>query len=275
MTSGGAPLLSLKHVEVIYQRAIIALHGISLDIQEGGITALLGANGAGKTTTLRAISGFIGLDDARVARGAIRYRGQSIANWRPDQVARLGIRLIPERDKVFPNLTVLENLEAVASPNLGKTERARLVELVFETFPRLATHTRKSAGLLSGGERQMLAIGAAIVCGPELLLIDELSLGLAPVIVEEIAARLLALRREMNLTILLVEQSASVALKIADYAYVLENGRVTIVGAAADLRQDQSVQNAYLGQGASGAERRSYRDIAIARGALNGGSPLA
>lgn len=274
MSTDSALILSVEQVQVIYQRAIAALHGVSLNIKEGQITALLGANGAGKTTTLRAISGFIGLDNARVSRGKIRYRGQSIENWRPDQVAHLGIRLVPERDKVFPNLTVLENLDAVASPNLSKVQRSGLVELVLETFPRLVTHSRKSAGLLSGGERQMLAIGAAIVSAPNLLLIDELSLGLAPVIVEEIAARLVSLRREMNLTILLVEQSASIALKIADYAYVLENGRMTIAGAAADLRQDPSVQNAYLGHGSSGAERRNYRDIAIARGALNGGSPF-
>lgn len=275
MSADGAIIVSVEHVEVIYQRAITALHGLSLDVREGQITALLGANGAGKTTTLRAISGFIGLDNARVSCGRIRYRGQSIENWRPDQVARLGMRLVPERDKVFPNLTVLENLDAVASPNLSKAQRSDLVALVFETFPRLVTHSRKSAGLLSGGERQMLAIGAAIVCRPDLLLIDELSLGLAPVIVEEIAARLVSLRHEMNLTILLVEQSASVALKIADYAYVLENGRVTISGAAADLREDPSVQNAYLGHGSSGAERRNYKDIAVARGATNGGSPFA
>lgn len=275
MSTDSAVILSVEHVEVIYQRAIAALHGVSLNIREGQVTALLGANGAGKTTTLRAISGFIGLDNARVSRGKIRYRGQSIENWRPDRVARLGMRLVPERDKVFPNLTVLENLDAVASPNLTRAERSQLVELVFETFPRLVTHSRKSAGLLSGGERQMLAIGAAIVCKPHLLLIDELSLGLAPVIVEDIAQRLVSLRREMNLTILLVEQSASVALKIADYAYVLENGRVTIAGAATDLREDPSVQNAYLGHGSSGSDRRNYRDIVMARGALNGGKLFA
>nr|WP_245003590.1 ABC transporter ATP-binding protein [Bradyrhizobium liaoningense] len=247
------------------------MRDVSLDIRDGEITALLGANGAGKSTTLRAISGFIGLDNARVSRGRIHYLGQPIENWRPDGVARLGVRLIPERDKVFPGLTVQENLEAVASPNLTKIQRSQLVELVFETFPRLVTHVRKSAGLLSGGERQMLAIGAAVVSRPDLLLIDELSLGLAPVIVEEIANRLLSLRREMRLTILLVEQSASVALKIADYGYVLENGRVAIAGTAADLRRNPSVQSAYLGHGASNVERRSYRDIALARGALNGG----
>ncbi|HAP11852.1 MAG TPA: ABC transporter ATP-binding protein, partial [Afipia sp.] len=154
MSTDSAVILSVEHVEVIYQRAIAALHGVSLNIREGQVTALLGANGAGKTTTLRAISGFIGLDNARVSRGKIRYRGQSIENWRPDRVARLGMRLVPERDKVFPNLTVLENLDAVASPNLTRAERSQLVELVFETFPRLVTHSRKSAGLLSGGERQ-------------------------------------------------------------------------------------------------------------------------
>ncbi|MBI3699688.1 MAG: ABC transporter ATP-binding protein [Afipia sp.] len=270
MKTGGSVILSIENIEVIYQRAITALHSVSLKVAEGQITALLGANGAGKTTTLRAISGFIGLDNARVSRGNITYRGCSIANWRPDQVARLGVRLVPEREKVFPSLTVRENLEAVASHGISRARQSELVGLVFDTFPRLVTHSRKSAGLLSGGERQMLAIGAAIVSAPQLLLVDELSLGLAPVIVEEIAARLVALRKEINLTILLVEQSASVALKIADYAYVLENGRVSIAGPASDLRQDPSVQNAYLGQGPSGAERRNYRKIAIARGALIG-----
>ena len=130
MRSESTSILSVEHIEVVYQRAIAALHGASLNIREGEITALLGANGAGKTTMLRAISGFIGLDDARVARGKICYRGQSIENWSPDRVARLGMRLVPERNKVFPNLTVLENLEAVASSNLSRAERLRLVELV-------------------------------------------------------------------------------------------------------------------------------------------------
>ncbi|MGH6754774.1 MAG: ATP-binding cassette domain-containing protein, partial [Bradyrhizobium sp.] len=154
---------------------------------------------------------------------------------------------------------------AVASSRHSPAERRRSTQMVFETFPRLAAHSRKEAGLLSGGERQMLAIGAAIVCGPELLLIDELSLGLAPVIVDELAAHLVKLQREIKLTILLVEQSASVALKIADRGYVLENGRVVVSGSAADLRQNPDVQNAYLGHGASGASRRNYRDVVMAR----------
>jgi len=258
------PMLIVEDLEVVYQRSIVALHGVNLTAREGEITALLGANGAGKTTTLRAISGFIGLDNARVTKGSVRFRGKMIANRRPDQITKRGIVLIPERDKVFPNLSVAENLTAVASSQHSAADRKRLEQLVFDAFPRLATLRGREAGLLSGGERQMLAIGAAIVCGPELLLIDELSQGLAPVIVEELAKRLVELRRELDLTILLVEQSASVALQIADTAFVLENGRVVLEGAAAELRDNPSVQSAYLGAGGEG-ERRNYRDVLLNR----------
>lgn len=263
--TAASPLLSVEDIEVVYQRAIVGAHGVSLEVREGEITALLGANGAGKTTTLRAISGFIGLDNARVTRGHVRYRGVAIENRRPDQITKQGIVLIPEREKVFPSLTVLENLEAVASSVHSSAYRKTLRELVFDSFPRLAGLRRKEAGLLSGGERQMLAIGAAIVCGPELLLIDELSLGLAPVIVEDLANRLVTLRKELNLTILLVEQSASVAFKIADRAYVLESGRVVLSGSTQELRQNPGVQKAYLGHGPADAGHRSYRDVVAAR----------
>jgi branched-chain amino acid transport system ATP-binding protein len=252
-------LLAVDKLEVVYQRAITAVQGISLAVERGKIVALLGTNGAGKTTTLRAISGFLGLDDARVTEGAITFAGERIENMPPHQVTRRGIALVPEREKVFLNLTVAENLLVPVAHRAGAADRRRLEDMVFQFFPRLAELRGRLGGLLSGGERQMLALGCALVCGPELMLIDELSLGLAPVVVEDLAQRLAEIRRELAITILLVEQSAAVALAIADHGYVMENGRIVLDGAAERLRAHPDVQEFYLG-GTAGA-RRSYRDV--------------
>jgi branched-chain amino acid transport system ATP-binding protein len=255
-----APLLSVEKLEVVYHRAITAVQGISLSAQRGQIVALLGTNGAGKTTTLRAISGFLGLDDARVSEGAITFRGKRIENRAPHKVTGLGIALVPERDKVFPNLSVAENLTAAVSRHVSASERRRLEALVYQYFPRLGDLQSREAGLLSGGERQMLAIGGALVCGPELLLVDELSLGLAPVAVDDLMQRMVEIRRELGITILLVEQNAAIALDIADHGYVLENGRVVLDGDGARLRNHPDIQEFYLGQAGAG-ERRSYRNV--------------
>jgi len=254
-----APLLVIDALEVAYHRVAVALHGVSLRVMPQSIVALLGNNGAGKTTTLRAISGFIGIDDARVIAGSIRFAGKRIENQPPHANAARGIVLVPERDKVFPNLTVAENL-TVASSRADAAERRHLEALIFQFFPALAELRPRLAGLLSGGERQMLALGSAIVCNPELLLVDELSLGLAPVVVEDLTRRLSSIRQELGITVLLVEQNARVALEIAEYGYLLENGRVVLEGAAAELRGRREIQEAYLGQ-ASGEERRSYRAL--------------
>ena len=254
------PLLSVEKLEVVYHRAITAVQGVSLSARGGQIVALLGTNGAGKTTTLRAISGFLGLDDARVSDGAITFDGRRIENRPPNAVTRLGIALVPEREKVFPNLTVAENLAAVVSHTAGAAGRHRLEALVFQYFPKLADLSSREAGLLSGGERQMLAIAGALVCGPKLLLIDELSLGLAPVAVEDLMRRIVEIRNELGITILLVEQNAAVALEIADYGYVLENGRVVLDGDGARLRNHPDIQEFYLGQVGVGT-RRSYRNV--------------
>jgi branched-chain amino acid transport system ATP-binding protein len=252
-------LLAVDKLEVVYQRAITAVQGVSLAVERGRIVALLGTNGAGKTTTLRAISGFLGLDDARVTEGAITFMGERIDNLPPHDVTRRGIALVPEREKVFPNLTVAENLVVPVARRAGTAERRRLEGMAFQLFPRLADLRNRLGGLLSGGERQMLAIACALVCRPELLLIDELSLGLAPVVVEDLAQCLTQIRRELDITILLVEQSAVVALAIADHGYVMENGRVVLDGTAERLRAHPDVQEFYLG-GTSGT-RRSYRDV--------------
>jgi len=252
-------LLAVDKLEVVYQRAITAVQGVSLAVERGRIVALLGTNGAGKTTTLRAISGFLGLDDARVTEGVITLRGERIEHLPPHEITRRGIALVPERDKVFANLTVAENLLVPVARRAGAAEQRRIEDMAFSFFPQLGALRGRLGGLLSGGERQMLALGCALACRPELLLIDELSLGLAPVVVEDLAQRLTDIRRELDLTILLVEQSAAVALAIADHGYVMENGRIVLDGTAERLRAHPDVQEFYLG-GTAGA-RRSYRDV--------------
>ena len=255
-----APLLAVDKLEVVYKRAITAVQGVSLAVKSGQIVAVLGTNGAGKTTTLRAISGFLGIDDARVTDGSITFKGHRIDNQAPHLIARRGIALVPERDKVFPNLTVIENLAAPAAAGIGRAERRRREAMVYHYFPRIFELRARIGGLLSGGERQMLAIGSALVCHPELLMIDELSLGLAPIVVESLAERLVEIRRDLGITILLVEQSAAVALAIADHGYVLENGRVVLDGDSARLNDHPDIKEFYLGQAGAG-NRRSYRDI--------------
>ncbi len=252
------PLLKLEKVEVVYHRVVTAVQGISLAVGEKQIVALLGTNGAGKTTTLRAISGFLGIDDARVTDGTIRHKGEPIANRPPHEIATRGIVLVPERDKVFPNLTVAENLIANVRRRGSAGER-QSAGLGYEYFPQLAKLRHRKAGLLSGGERQMLAIGTALMCAPELLLVDELSLGLAPLVVEELAGRLRDIRDRLGIAILLVEQNAPVALTIADHGYVMENGRIVLDGDRERLAGHQDIQEFYLGQ--AGGARRSYRDV--------------
>ena len=251
-------LLKVEKLEVTYHRVVTAVQGVSLDVPKGAVVALLGTNGAGKTTALRAISGFIGLDDARVTDGAILYRGEHIEHQPPHRVTARGIALVPERSKVFENLTVAENVAAVVT-RAGINAR-RHAEAVWEYFPALAGLRGREAGYLSGGERQMLAIGTALACAPDLLLVDELSQGLAPVIVDELARRLLRVRTELGMTILLVEQNAHVALGIADYGYVMESGRVVLDGTPERLREHADIQEFYLGAGV-GKRRRSYREV--------------
>lgn len=252
-------LLSVEKLKVVYHRAITAVQGINLSVQQGQIVAILGTNGAGKSTTLRAISGFLGIDDARVTEGTVTFKGKRIENRSPNEITRLGVVLVPERDKVFPNLTVAENLAAPFAPALSKGERRTREDLIYQFFPRLAELRDRIGGLLSGGERQMLAVASGLVCRPELLLIDELSLGLAPVVVEDLMQRLVHIREELGITIVIVEQSAAVALAIADYGYVLENGRVVLDGDRARLTAHGDIQEFYLGQ--SSGDRRSYRDV--------------
>jgi branched-chain amino acid transport system ATP-binding protein len=250
------PLLAVRNIEVLYKRSILGVHAVSLNVSKGQVVVILGSNGAGKTTTLRAISGFIGLDAARVTKGEIVFDGVNLTNLLPHHCARLGIALVPEREKIFPNLTVAENL-LVPPTRFSKTERRRTEDMVFQFFPALAERRAREAGLLSGGERQMLGIGAKLVAGPRILLLDEMSLGLAPVVVTELMDRLLKIKEELGLAILLVEQNAALALRVADYAYVLENGAIAIEGDGPSMRKNPRIHEFYLG--ISSTERRSYR----------------
>ena len=253
-------LLAVDKLEVVYQRAITALQGISLTVAPGQIVGVLGTNGAGKSTLLRAISGFHGIDDAEVTQGTVIFKGRRIENGQPHANTKLGIALVPEREKVFANLTVAENLLVPVAAHVGRTEQRRREAQIYRLFPRLAELRRRTAGLLSGGERQMLAIAGALACQPQLLLVDELSLGLAPIVVEDILGRLIAIRSELSLSIIIVEQSAAVSLQVVDYGYVLENGRIVLDGDAGRLRDHPDIQEFYLGL-SSGGTRRSYRTV--------------
>lgn len=248
-------ILSVEKIEVTYHRVATAIQGVTMEVKRGQIVALLGNNGAGKTTTLRAITGFIGMDDARVTEGSITYNNQRIDNRRPHEVTKLGVVLVPERSKVFENLTVAENILASVPGKSGKSRMAT----AYEYFPQLVRLRHREAGYLSGGERQMLAIASALVCSPELLLIDELSLGLAPRVASELIERLEVIRSELGLTIVLVEQNATLALEVADYGYVMENGRVVLDGTADRLRSHDDIREFYLGDSQGG--RRNYRDV--------------
>jgi branched-chain amino acid transport system ATP-binding protein len=255
----GETLLNIENLEVVYHNVSTAVQGVSLKVYRHQIVALLGTNGAGKTTTLKAISGFLGIDDAKVTGGFIEFRGEKIQNKPPHDITTKGIALVPEWGKVFENLTVEENLEVCAPPakhRVNKQESSQLLEY----FPPLQKAKKRLAGYLSGGERQMLSISTALLCKPELLLVDELSLGLAPVVVNELMNLLRIIRDQQGVTILLVEQNALAALEIADYGYVIENGRTVFAGSASQLMNHQDIQEFYLGQG-DRESRTSYRDV--------------
>jgi len=250
-------LLDVKELEVVYNDAIIAAQGVSLQVPENSIVALLGANAAGKTTTLRAISGFLGIDNAKITEGTIEFNGERLNNLPPHEIVKKGVVLIPERNKVFTTLTVEEN---VSVPSLARNTGVKVsLSEIFDYFPALKERRRVTAGYLSGGEMQMLAIGTALLSSPKLLLVDELSLGLAPRIVETITETLKRIKQSLEISILLVEQNAAAALGIADYAYIMENGRIVYEGTPEKLLSHEDVKEFYLG--VSGEQGRSYRDV--------------
>jgi branched-chain amino acid transport system ATP-binding protein len=252
-------MLLLNNVEVVYDGVILVLKGVSLAVGQGQITALLGANGAGKTTTLKAISGLLHAERGQITKGAIELDGERLDRLAPHDIVGRGITQVFEGRRVFENLTVEENL-VVGGHIQGSMQRVRQgIDLVFEYFPILRERRRQHAGYLSGGEQQMLAIGRALVSEPRVILLDEPSLGLAPLIVEIIFGIIHRLKEERGQTVLLVEQNAALALELADHGYVMENGRIVLEGPAADLRENQEIKEFYLGLNEVGA-RRSYRD---------------
>ncbi|MFB9733378.1 ABC transporter ATP-binding protein [Ornithinimicrobium kibberense] len=262
---GGGPgakdsdLLVLNNVEVIYDDVILVLRGLSLGVPEGRIVALLGSNGAGKSTTLKAVSGLLPSERGEVTDGSISFAGEDITRMEPSDRVTRGMSLCMEGRHVFEHLSVAENLVAGAYTRSGKESSSDL-EMVYEFFPKLADMRARVAGYLSGGEQQMLAIGRALMARPKLLMLDEPSLGLAPLLVQEIFGYIKRLNDETGLTVLVIEQNARRALEVADHGYIMEQGRIVLEGPAAELRENPDVKEFYLGLGDEGS-RKSYRDV--------------
>ena len=254
------PLLVVSNIEVIYDHVILVLKGVSLEVSEGGVVALLGANGAGKTTTLKAISNLLGAERGEVTKGAIYYRGQQVEALSPNELVKRGVIQVMEGRHCFEHLTVEENLLTGAYTR-GRDRKGigADLELVYTYFPKLKERRGSLAGYISGGEQQMTAIGRALMARPKLILLDEPSMGLAPQLVEEIFEIVARLNKDEGVSFLLAEQNATAALRYADHGYVLENGRVVLDGLAATLSENEDVKEFYLGF--SGEGRQSFRDV--------------
>ena len=252
-------MLTVNNIEVVYDRVILVLKGVSLAVAEGSITTLLGANGAGKTTTLRAISGLLRTERGEVTKGAIAFKSRRIDGMRAFEITALGIAQVFEGRRVFEHLSTEENLVAGGHVERDYRKVQEGIELVYGYFPRLKERRHQQAGYLSGGEQQMLVIGRALMSRPKLVLLDEPSLGLPPMLVEEIFGIVRRLVAKEGLSVLLVEQNAAMALTVAQHGYVMENGRIVLEGSAASLRANSDVREFYLGLNQLGA-RKSYRD---------------
>jgi branched-chain amino acid transport system ATP-binding protein len=251
------PILGVRNLEVVYQDVVLVLRGVSLELPRGEIVALLGANGAGKTTLLRAVTGLLGVHRGRITKGAVELAGERISGQNAAAIVRRGVAQVMEGRRIFAELTVEENLRAGGFTR-SRAEVRESHERVLEMFPVLAERRKSTAGYLSGGEQQMLAIARALMAAPRVLLLDEPSLGLAPRLVEQVRDTIVELNRQ-GVSVLLVEQNAAMALAIASHGYVMETGRVVKDGPAAELLADQDIQEFYLGVGETG--RRSFRDV--------------
>ncbi|HWH33265.1 MAG TPA: ABC transporter ATP-binding protein [Egibacteraceae bacterium] len=250
-------VLTVENLEVVYDDVILVLRGVSLEVPDGKIVALLGANGAGKTTLLRAISGLLDVHDGEITKGRISLDGSPIHHLPPARIVRAGVTQVLEGRRIFSEFTVEENLRIGGYTN-AKTAKHNL-DRVYELFPVLKDRARSTAGYLSGGEQQMLAMGRALMSDPRYLLLDEPSLGLAPLLVEQIRDLVVEINKQ-GTTVLLVEQNAHMALSIADHGYVMETGKVVMDNAAAALLEDEDVREFYLGMGTEGAAK-SFRDV--------------
>jgi len=253
-------MLRLNNIQVIYSDVILVLKGLSLEVPAGQIVALLGANGAGKTTTLKAISGLLKTEQGKVTDGGIEFMDRRIDGLDHEQICRRGIVQVMEGRKVLESLTVEENLRIGGYTRSDGDGVQRDMQMIYEYFPRLVERRRQLAGYLSGGEQQMLVIGRALMAQPKLLLLDEPSLGLAPLLVREIFEIIEKINTERGTTFLLVEQNAQIALRIAHYGYIMENGRIVFDGPAEKLRGNDDVREFYLGLSEAG-RRKSFKDI--------------
>jgi branched-chain amino acid transport system ATP-binding protein len=253
-------MLKVSNIEVLYQEVILALKGVSLEVPSHGIVALLGANGAGKSTTLKAISGLLKHENGRVAEGSIEFLGERIDRKSAEEIARMGVIQVIEGRRVFEHLSVEQNLKVGGHLRNDRGAIANGLEMVYHYFPRLQERRAVVAGFVSGGEQQMTVIGRALMAGPKLLLLDEPSMGLAPLLIKEIFQILTRLNEKEGIPILLVEQNAKLALSVARYAYVLETGRVVMDGDSEKLRENPDIRDFYLGLTDLGT-RKSFRAI--------------
>lgn len=254
------PVLSISNIEVIYDHVILVLKGVSLEVPQGGITALLGANGAGKSTTLKAVSNLLRSERGDVTKGEITFKGERIDKLSANELVRRGCIQVMEGRHCFEHLTVEENLQTGAFTRKdGRAAIANDLEMVYNYFPRLRERSTSLAGYISGGEQQMCAIGRALMSRPTMMLLDEPSMGLAPQLVEEIFEIIKKLNEQEGVSMLLAEQNTNIALKYAKYGYILENGRVVMDGDAAELRENEDVKEFYLG--IAGDDQKSFRNV--------------
>lgn len=256
-TEAKESILSINNIEVVYDDVILVLRGISLEVPKGEIVTLLGPNGAGKSTTLKAISGLLQTEDGEVTRGSIHFKGESIANSAPDEIVRKGIFQVMEGRRIVEDMTVIENLRLGAYTRRDR-EIKDDIEKVFHYFPRLKERTGM-AGYLSGGEQQMLAIGRSIMARPEMILLDEPSMGLAPLLVKEVFNIIRTINKEQGITMLLVEQNANMALHCASYGYVMESGKIALDGSCEELLNNEDVKEFYLSGGDK--DRKSFKNL--------------
>jgi len=251
-------LLEVANLEVVYNEVILVLRGLSIEVPDGQIVALLGSNGAGKTTTARAITGLLDVHEGKTTKGSVTFNGDVITDKIPAKIVEGGISQVMEGRRIFAELTVDENLSCGAFTNRAKMDEN--YDRVMDLFPRLKERHTQVAGYLSGGEQQMLAIGRALMADPKLLILDEPSLGLAPMLIEQIRDIIVDINKQ-GVSVLLIEQNAMMALSIADFGYVMESGKVVMDGPAQKLLNDEDVQEFYLGLHGDGGERKSFRDV--------------
>ncbi len=254
------PILKINSIEVKYHEVILVLKGVSIEIPQGGIVALLGANGAGKSTTLKAISGLLNHEDGQVTDGNIMFMGERIDKKHAEEIAKAGIVQVIEGRRVFEHLTVEQNLIVGAHLRRDRGAVKEGLEMVYHYFPRLKQKRNETAGFISGGEQQMTVIGRALMANPKLMLLDEPSMGLAPMLIKEIFNIITRLHEESKISILLVEQNAKLALSVAPYAYVMENGRIVMDDTAEKLSENPDIKDFYLGLTDLGT-RKSFREV--------------